>query len=259
MRPILMFAVACLALWPALASARAWAKRGAACGDTTTSFTRMSRFTGTYRPRCSAMSGIRNPRRSILGMLAVLAALHAAIPASAGSYFTQAPSQNSINGSRKPAGATPMIPFNRAHDAGSIDRADCTAGVNNKYDPWLPHSQIDQLAQQGVRMSSRRSVRNRAMNGHMSLDGLYDGMGADKIEFRYPGHEVADILVGRIQHDFFRCADLHNPTVLHDRDSVADPDRFVEVVGDEHGGLLDTRREFHELVLKLPSDQRVQR
>ena len=40
-------------------------------------------------------------------------------------------------------------------------------------------------------------------------------------------HELGDIVVGRGAHDFRRRADLDEASVLHDRDSVADLQRFV--------------------------------
>ena len=52
---------------------------------------------------------------------------------------------------------------------------------------------------------------------------------------------------------------MHDAPVLHDGDAIGEPDRLVEIVGDEHDGLLQHRLEAQEFVLHLPPDQRIER
>ena len=90
------------------------------------------------------------------------------------------------------------------------------------------------------------------------LDPLHDGVGEDQLQRGDALHEIAHIIVDRVGDDVLGRADLHDPPVLHDRDPAADTDRLVEIVGDEHRGLGQLGRQRHELLLKLPPDQRVQ-
>ncbi len=48
------------------------------------------------------------------------------------------------------------------------------------------------------------------------------------------GDEVAHVVVGGRAHELGRRPDLDHRAVAHDRDPVAEPERLVEVVGDEH-------------------------
>ena len=41
-------------------------------------------------------------------------------------------------------------------------------------------------------------------------------------------HEVGDILIRRVHHNFFRRACLHHRTIFHDRDAVTDADYVQE-------------------------------
>lgn len=72
-------------------------------------------------------------------------------------------------------------------------------------------------------------------------------------------HEFLDVRIGRLQHDVLGGSDLHEATILHDGDAIADPDGLVEVVGDEYGRLAELLRELAELVLQLASDERIER
>ena len=42
-------------------------------------------------------------------------------------------------------------------------------------------------------------------------------------------------------------------------EAVADADRFLEIVGDEDGGLAGDARQIEEFLLELPPDQRIER
>ena len=76
---------------------------------------------------------------------------------------------------------------------------------------------------------------------------------------RRVARELGDVAVGRRQDELLRRADLHDAPVLHDGDAIGEPDRLVEVVGDEHDGLLQHRLQPQELVLHLTPDQRIER
>ena len=71
--------------------------------------------------------------------------------------------------------------------------------------------------------------------------------------------ELGDVAVGRRQDEILRRADLHDAAVLHDGDTIGEPDRLVEVVGDEYDGLLQHRLQPQELVLHLTPDQGIER
>jgi hypothetical protein len=84
-------------------------------------------------------------------------------------------------------------------------------------------------------------------------------MGAHHLQPRDSGHEVGDVIIGRVHDDIFRGADLHHAPITHDGNAVANAHRLVKVVGDEDGGLLELLRQLDELVLQLAADQRVER
>lgn len=87
----------------------------------------------------------------------------------------------------------------------------------------------------------------------------HDGAGGE-----HPGTvdilgEGGDVVVGRSDEDVLRGAHLHDLTVTHDRDLVAEAHGLVEVVGDEHDGLFEPFLELEQLILHVASDQRVER
>ena len=53
-------------------------------------------------------------------------------------------------------------------------------------------------------------------------------------------------------------AGLQNAAAFEDRDLIAEPQGFVQIVADKHDGLLDARLEREQFVLELGADQRVQ-
>ncbi|MDF2580301.1 MAG: hypothetical protein K0S49_1880, partial [Microbacterium sp.] len=69
--------------------------------------------------------------------------------------------------------------------------------------------------------------------------------------------ELLDVVVRRVGQDVFGRADLHDATVAHDGDAVAEEHRLVEVVRDEDDGLLQLLLQFEQLLLHLASDERV--
>ena len=70
--------------------------------------------------------------------------------------------------------------------------------------------------------------------------------------------EVSDVVVGRVGDDGFGRVDLHEPAVAHDRDLIAEPERLLEIVGDEHDGLAQLTLQSCDLVLHVTPDQRVE-
>ena len=52
---------------------------------------------------------------------------------------------------------------------------------------------------------------------------------------------------------------LHNQSVAQDDDPVAEPKRLVEIVSDEHDGLLQFRLQVEQHGLHVGSDQRIER
>ena len=71
--------------------------------------------------------------------------------------------------------------------------------------------------------------------------------------------EFLHVAVGGPDDQLLRRADLHDLAVAHDGDAVGEPDRLVEIVGDEDDGLLQKVLQTQELVLHLAADQRVER
>ena len=70
-----------------------------------------------------------------------------------------------------------------------------------------------------------------------------------------PGH----VLRCGVEHNVLGLADLLDAAVEHDRDTIREPERLVEVVGDEDDGLLQQGLKAQELVLHLLADERVER
>ena len=76
---------------------------------------------------------------------------------------------------------------------------------------------------------------------------------------RHLGGEVLDVVVGRGADHLVRRADLHDLAVAHDQDPVAELERLLEVVGDEHHRLAEVAVEAEHLVLHIAADQWVER
>ena len=85
-----------------------------------------------------------------------------------------------------------------------------------------------------------------------------DGAGRKDFPPRSLAGELDDIGVGRRQHEILRRTDLHDAPVLHDGDAVGEADRLVEIMGDEHDGLLQHRLEAEKLVLHFTPDQGIE-
>jgi hypothetical protein len=63
----------------------------------------------------------------------------------------------------------------------------------------------------------------------------------------------------RVRDDALRRAELHDAAVLHDGDPVAEAQRLVQVVRDEHDRLAEVALQLDHLLLHLHLDQRVER
>jgi hypothetical protein len=110
----------------------------------------------------------------------------------------------------------------------------------------------------------RRRVADLGRGEHIHAIDRYllwrgDGAdGEDAVARRIAG-EFAHIIIGRRRHHVFRRGELHQLPVLHDADAVAEPDRLVEIMGDEDDGLAQQLLQPQELVLHLAADERVER
>ena len=71
--------------------------------------------------------------------------------------------------------------------------------------------------------------------------------------------EAGHVVGRRREHDAVGRVDLLDGTVLHDRDAIGEPQRLVEVVGDEHDALAEHLLQTQELVLHVAPDQRIER
>ena len=65
------------------------------------------------------------------------------------------------------------------------------------------------------------------------------------------------MVIGRAQQQVLRGTQLHQFAVLEQGDALAQPQRLVQVVGDEDDGLVQAGLQLQQLVLHLGADQRV--
>ena len=70
--------------------------------------------------------------------------------------------------------------------------------------------------------------------------------------------ELGDIPGGGFGEDLFGGADLDHCPVFHYAHPVADAQSLVQVVGDEQDGLAEFVLDFHQLVLHLAPDERIE-
>ena len=70
--------------------------------------------------------------------------------------------------------------------------------------------------------------------------------------------ELADVARRRVRDDLLGRADLVEHPVLHDRDAIAEAQRLVEVVGDEHHRPRTALLHRTQLVLHVAPDQRIE-
>ncbi|MNZ54927.1 hypothetical protein D3C78_728400 [compost metagenome] len=73
------------------------------------------------------------------------------------------------------------------------------------------------------------------------------------------GDKFRDVIVRGVEDDLLGRPHLNNRAVLHDRDPVADTNRFVQIVSDEYCRLAQFLGQLAELILQLPANQRVER
>ncbi|MNP75576.1 hypothetical protein D3C76_1726530 [compost metagenome] len=72
------------------------------------------------------------------------------------------------------------------------------------------------------------------------------------------GDEVTHVVVGRVQHDFFGFTVLNDLAVLHDGDARAQLQGFIQIMADEHDGLVQFALQIEQLILQALADQRVE-
>ena len=141
---------------------------------------------------------------------------------------------------------------------GLVDDSHIPAAVGNHDGQIGRGRHVDESAQIGVMGSPGSQAQVVSRLGPVRVDSFHDGMGEDELQLGDPFNEFPHVIVDRIRDDLLGGADLHDPPVLHDRDPAADPDRLVQIVGDEHRGLVELRGERHELLLELATDQGVE-
>src|SRR5919201_1098530 len=73
------------------------------------------------------------------------------------------------------------------------------------------------------------------------------------------GHEPLDVLRRGVGQDLLGQAQLDDLAVFHDRHPVAEAERLVDIVGDEHDSAVHLRLEVKQEVLHVPPDQRIER
>ncbi|SBV35188.1 conserved hypothetical protein [uncultured Stenotrophomonas sp.] len=86
----------------------------------------------------------------------------------------------------------------------------------------------------------------------------------DRLRGEYPRHvhvldETLDVGVRRMVQDFLRRADLHHAAIFHQHDAVTDLQRLVQVMGDEHDGLLHLALQRRQFLLHVTADQWIER
>ncbi len=92
-----------------------------------------------------------------------------------------------------------------------------------------------------------------------AVGGAHDRARAQDSRPRRVAGERSHVAVGGGDQQVLGGADLDDAPGAHDGDAVGQPDRLVEVVGDEDDGLLQDRLQPQELVLHLAADQRIER
>src|SRR5690348_1167276 len=79
----------------------------------------------------------------------------------------------------------------------------------------------------------------------------HDPAQREHVAARDVAYEVLDVLVRGRADEVLRRAELDDPAVAHDRDAVAEPQRFRQVVGDEHRRLAGLLLQADHLVLHV--------
>src|SRR5690606_20562496 len=91
-----------------------------------------------------------------------------------------------------------------------------------------------------------------------AIGRAHDGRCSHRLRLSHIAGEFSHIRCRRAEYDFLRRPDLDDGPVLHDRDPTRKPDRLVEIMRDEHNGLLQQRLQADDLDLALTSDQRIE-
>ncbi|MNM84072.1 hypothetical protein D3C81_961480 [compost metagenome] len=71
-------------------------------------------------------------------------------------------------------------------------------------------------------------------------------------------YETLNIAVSRLSQHFFRCTQLNECAILHQRDAVPNTQSFVQVMGNEDNGLLHPFLKLKQLVLHISADERIE-
>ena len=85
----------------------------------------------------------------------------------------------------------------------------------------------------------RRIGRDLAGESVSPSSGLISAAHRQHLRARHVAGELGDVGVAGRSHQILGRADLDDHAVLHDGDAVGEPDRLVEIVGDEDDGLVE--------------------
>ncbi len=108
----------------------------------------------------------------------------------------------------------------------------------------------------GVHSSQRRARALPLVHDRVGFP--HDRLRLDDLPPRNVPHELGHVLVRRQRYDLLGRTLLDDLPVPHDGDAVAQLERLVQVVRDEHDGLVKIGLERDELVLHLPAYERVE-
>lgn len=131
-----------------------------------------------------------------------------------------------------------------AGGADATDEAAVAVGGEPGVAPGLPDPRA------GLRHRVRRRQDGRGTVHHLLHP--HDRHEIDMLD------EPLDIIGRRPGHDFFGLSDLDDFAVLHEHDAAPEGDGLVEIVRDEHDGLLEFLLQLAQLRLHIAADQRIE-
>ena len=133
----------------------------------------------------------------------------------------------------------------------AVTAPQCLAVPHRGDAPAVPGEEGQQPLDRRVRVLARHAVPGR-------LRRVEHVRRLEDPHHRHVLGELRDVVVGRVEDELRRGADLHRHAVAHDHHPVRDPERFEEVVGDEHDRLSEPPLKPQELVLHLAPDEGVE-
>ena len=138
--------------------------------------------------------------------------------------------------------------------ASGVDLAEHRAvAVDDREGPASPRRYRRQRSR-----SSRRGARCRH-DGVPGVGSLHQALRRHHLGALHVAREFGHVVRRRMDDQLFRRSDLDDLAVLHDGDAVGEPDRLVEIMGDEDDGLVQRALQADELGLHFAPDQRIER